>query len=71
MWNNYVVCEQHILQFSQNLMKLFLQDFTSFSEKIKVLLSWFYYKVTSRISSFPYKSIEFFVNLLDVARNGP
>jgi hypothetical protein len=39
--------------------------------EVYVLLSLLYNTVTSRSSSFPYKSIEFFVNLLDVGYNGP
>jgi hypothetical protein len=47
--------------------KMILRQFTQFFDKFYLLLSLFYNKVTSRSLKFPYKPIEFFVNLLDVA----
>jgi hypothetical protein len=42
-------------------------QFLEFLEKFYILLSLFYYKVTSTSLNFSYKYIEFFVNRLDVA----
>jgi hypothetical protein len=45
---------------------MILCQFLEFLEKLLVLLSLFYNKMTSRSLNFPYKPIEFFVNIPDV-----
>jgi hypothetical protein len=51
---------------SVNIHKMITCQFLEFLEKLLVLLSLFYNKMTSRSLNFPYKSIEFFVNIPDV-----
>jgi hypothetical protein len=51
---------------SVNIHKMITCQFLEFFEKLLVLLSLFYNKMTSRSLNFLYKSIEFFINIPDV-----
>jgi hypothetical protein len=56
---------------SVNIYKMIPCQFLEFLEKFLVLLSLFYNKMASRSFNFSYKSIEFFVNILDVGSSAP